>query len=196
MSKNVSFTSYSVWHVNKVKWFQVFLCITNNSIEHQSFIYTQLNVKIVLFRTIQLSMSMQFSSIWPIDRNLTGATSPGQSGPGSDSNEEVLSILQISSISAASPSDCLVSYPGHSLEGVLPLYRETVGVFYCLSRLGQRILVEGVLLLYKDAASVFYSLSRLAWYYLCENSVNKKNLHRESLVWFLWLRAYQSSRVI
>ena len=26
----------------KVKWFQVLLCITNNSINHQSFIYTQL----------------------------------------------------------------------------------------------------------------------------------------------------------
>ena len=31
--------------VNKVKWFQVLLCITNNSIKHQSFIYLQLTVK-------------------------------------------------------------------------------------------------------------------------------------------------------
>ena len=31
--------------VNKVKWFQVLLCITNNSIKHQSFIYTHLNQK-------------------------------------------------------------------------------------------------------------------------------------------------------
>ena len=33
-----------------VKWFQLLLCITNNSIKHQSFVYTQLNVKTVLFQ--------------------------------------------------------------------------------------------------------------------------------------------------
>ena len=33
------------------------------------------------------------SSIWPIDRTLTGAITPGQSEPGSDGNEEVLNIL-------------------------------------------------------------------------------------------------------
>ena len=37
-------------------------------------------------------MSMQFSSIWPIDRTLSGATTQGQSGPGSNGNEEVLCI--------------------------------------------------------------------------------------------------------
>ena len=40
---------------------------------------------------------------------------PGQSGPGSNANEEVLCIPQSSSITETSPSDCLVSYPGHSL---------------------------------------------------------------------------------
>ena len=49
--------------VNKVKWFQVLLCITNNLIKHQSFIYTQLNVKAVLFQIIQFRISTQFSSI-------------------------------------------------------------------------------------------------------------------------------------
>ena len=56
------------------------------------FVYTQLDVKIVLFQTIQFSISTvsisktvlfqavqfsintQFSSIWPIDRTLSGAT--------------------------------------------------------------------------------------------------------------------------
>ena len=37
------------------------------------------------------------SSIYPIDKILSGATTPGQSGPGSDGNE-VLHILQSSSI--------------------------------------------------------------------------------------------------
>ena len=71
--------------------------------------------KPVLFHMIQFSISMQFSSIWPIDRGLSGATIPGQIGPGSDGNEGVLRIPQSSSIIGASPSDCLVSYPGRSL---------------------------------------------------------------------------------
>ena len=61
-------------------------------------------------QTIQFSISMQFSSIWPIDRVLSGATIPGQSGPGSNGNEGVLRIPQSSSITGTSPSDCLVSY--------------------------------------------------------------------------------------
>ena len=76
-----------------------------------------LDAKTVLFQAIQFSISTQFSSIWPIDRTLSGATTPDQSGPGSDSNEEVLHISQTSNITGASPSDCLVSYPGHSLAG-------------------------------------------------------------------------------
>ena len=39
-----------------VKWFQVLLCITNNSIKHEWFVYTQLNDKTVLFQTIQFNM--------------------------------------------------------------------------------------------------------------------------------------------
>ena len=56
-------------------------------------------------------------SIWLTDRTLSGATTPGQSGPGSDDNEEVLPISQSSSIIGTSPSDCLVSYAEHSLGG-------------------------------------------------------------------------------
>ena len=39
---------------------------------------------------------MPFSSIQPIDRALSGATIPGQSGPGSNDNEGVLCIPQSS----------------------------------------------------------------------------------------------------
>ena len=46
---------------------------------------------------------------------LIGATTPGQSGPGSHGNEGVLFILQSSSIAGKSTSVCLISYPGHSL---------------------------------------------------------------------------------
>ena len=58
---------------------------------------------------------MQLSSIWPIDRTLSVATTQGQSGPGSDGNEGVLHTSQSSRITGTLPSDCLVSYAGHSL---------------------------------------------------------------------------------
>ena len=86
-----------------------------------------LNVKTDLFQVIQLSISTQFSSMWLIDRILSGATSLGLSGPGSDGNEEVLYISQSSGITGSSPSDCLVSYPGHLLVGsrLIPLQRSS-----------------------------------------------------------------------
>ena len=53
---------------------------------------------------------MQCTSIWPIDRTLSGAITPGQSGPGRDDNKGVLCIPQSSSITGTLPSDYLVSY--------------------------------------------------------------------------------------
>ena len=43
------------------KQFQVLLCITNNSIKHQLFVYTQLKGQIVLFLKIQFSISPSFT---------------------------------------------------------------------------------------------------------------------------------------
>ena len=80
-----------------------------------------LNIKTVLFQAIQLSISTQFSSIWHIVRTLSGVTTLGQNVSGSDDNEEVLRIPQSSSITGTSPSDYLVSYPGHSLKGSYPI---------------------------------------------------------------------------
>ena len=82
----------------------------------------------VLIQTIHFSLSMQFNSIQPIDRALSGATIPGQSGPGSYGNEGVLHIPQSPSITETSPSDCLVSYTRHLWWGV----------FYSPSQLGKR----------------------------------------------------------
>ena len=80
---------------------------------------------------------MSNSTIWPINRPLSGATIPGQSGPGSDGNKVELCILQSSHITGASTSDCLVLYPGHSLGGgVLLLSRDAVVIFYSPSQLG------------------------------------------------------------
>ena len=81
---------------------------------------------------------MLLGSIWPIDRTLSGATTPSLSGHGSDGNEGVLHIPQSSSITGTTPSDCLVSYAGHSWGGAC---REAVGVFYSPSQLGNLILV-------------------------------------------------------
>ena len=55
-----------------------------------------------------------------MDRALSGATTPGQSGPGSDGNKGVLRISQSSNITGTLPSDCLVSYQGHLLVGSYP----------------------------------------------------------------------------
>ena len=74
-------------------------------------------LKTVPFQTIQFSISTQLSSILPINRTKSSATIPGQNGPGSKGNEGILCILQSSSITEAPPSNCLVSYPGHSLVG-------------------------------------------------------------------------------
>ena len=47
--------------LHMVKWFQVLLCNTNNSIKHQSFVYTQLNDQTVLFPKIKFSISHLFA---------------------------------------------------------------------------------------------------------------------------------------
>ena len=62
-----------------------------------------------------------FCSIWPIDRILSGASTPGESGPGGNGNEGVLHIPQISK-NGASLSDGLMSYnqDTHWRERVLP----------------------------------------------------------------------------
>ena len=73
--------------------------------------------KIVLFQSTQLS------STWLIHKNLSGASTLGQSGHGSDGNKDALRIPHSSSIIVTSPSDCLVFYPEHSLGGLTPLQR-------------------------------------------------------------------------
>ena len=75
-------------------------------------------------------------SIWPIERTLSSATTPGLNGRGSNGNEGVLHILQIS-YAGVSLSDGLLSYPELSLGGgVLFLSRYVVSIFYSPSWLG------------------------------------------------------------
>ena len=63
---------------------------------------------------------MSNGSIWPIDKTLSSATTPGQIRPGNNCCEGVLRIPQSSSITGASPSGCLVSYPRHTFGDSYP----------------------------------------------------------------------------
>ena len=78
-----------------------------------------------LFKTVQFSISTQFSSIWPIDRTLSGATNPAQSGQGNDGTGGVLCIPQSSCITGTSPSDCFVSKQDPRWGSLTPLQRSS-----------------------------------------------------------------------
>ena len=88
---------------------------------------------------------MSNSFIWLIERTLSGATTPGQSRPSSDSNERVLWIPLSFGITVALLSDGLISYTS-TRWCILPLGRYAVGVFYTPSRLGCCQLVDFVVL--------------------------------------------------
>ena len=109
-----------LWHINHWRLFNaksisihINSFISNNSVKDE---YTISMSKIVLFQTIQFSISKLFSSIWVIHRTLSGATTLSQSVPESGDNEWAHRIPQSSRITGVSPSDCFVSYPGNSLE--------------------------------------------------------------------------------
>ena len=72
-----------------------------------------LNVKSILYIRM-CGISTLFNFIEPGERAQSIATTLDQSGPGSNGNKGVLRIPQSFSIIGASPSDCLVSYPGHT----------------------------------------------------------------------------------
>ena len=97
----------------------------NISISSCSVYSSSLIQLIQIIQAVQYSISIQFSSIQPIDRALSGATTSGQSGPGSNGNEGVLCILQHCSITGTSLSDCLVSYLGYSFVGLTSLQRSS-----------------------------------------------------------------------
>ena len=83
-------------HTQDTKRFQVLLSNTNNSIQHRSSVCTQLN-------DFKYTKSLDIF-IWLIDEILTGTSTRGQSGPGSNGNKEALHIPQ-SPRNGASSSD-------------------------------------------------------------------------------------------
>ena len=74
-----------------------------------------LYIHTVLFQTIQFSISTLFSSIYPIDRAYPVLSLRPKVELEAIAIEGVLRIIQNSRITGASPSYCLMSYPGHSL---------------------------------------------------------------------------------
>ena len=59
--------------------------------------------------------SAEIQSVYSIALADRDENQMGQSGSGSNGNEEVIHFPQNSSITGTSPSDCLVSYQGHTL---------------------------------------------------------------------------------
>ena len=84
----------------------------NNSVKHRSFVYTQLNDQTFLFKKKLIYHLFALN----LGRTLTGATTLGLIGAGSDGNEGALHTPINWSITRSSPSDCLLSYAGHSLK--------------------------------------------------------------------------------
>ena len=105
---------------------------------------------------------MSYSSIWPTDRTLSGATIQGQSRSGSNGNVGVLRILQNSSIPGVLPPDYLVSHPGHLLgKGILPLSRDAVSAFYSPSQLDLDMMCRN----YSSKCQVLYLPAHHSWQY-------------------------------
>ena len=106
--------------------------MTNNSNKHQIFVYTQLNDQTVLFlENLACHFFAHGLSVkqfyWTHRKDLSRTTTSGESRRGRN-DKRVLHILQ-SSKTGVSPSDCLVSYVGHSLGWVLPPCRDWANMF-------------------------------------------------------------------
>ena len=97
----------------------VLLCITDYSIR-QSFAYTKCAISnnSILFKSFVFTQFKFQTVLWPIEKTLSGATTPGQSGPGRNYHVDVLHISQCSR-TGTSPSDGIVSHAGHSLGRIL-----------------------------------------------------------------------------
>ena len=105
--------------LNASKYYYVSLTIQLN-IRH---LFTHLNDQIQFSLSIVPclhTVKCKNSSISAIDKILSGATTPGQSGPVNKGNKGVICIPQSSSITETSPSECLVSYSRFSLREYYP----------------------------------------------------------------------------
>ena len=96
MPKNISISSNSVEHTKTVS-FQTILWSISTQFKckytvylSKTFLFRVIHFsQTVLIQAIQFRISTQFSSIWPIDRTLSGTTTPRLSGHESDGNEGI-----------------------------------------------------------------------------------------------------------
>ena len=94
------FYSILLIHLHTVKWLQVFLCITDNSIKRQSFVYKQLNDQSSISdNSIEHNSFVCTNQL--IDRTLSR-------GPGRDGNEGLFCISQSPCITGATSSDAIL----------------------------------------------------------------------------------------
>ena len=107
---------------------------------------------------------------------LSGATTLGLSGPGSYSNKEVLCIFQSSSISRASPSDCLMLYLEHSLGRS---YSSAEKQLVYSTAPADWAIIAGVLLLCRDVVDVFF---HPGWLGLTKDCIETKSKMPSNLV--------------
>ena len=144
-------------------------------------ISTQFKCRTDLFQAILFSISTQFRSIWPIERTLSSANNPGLSWPGSDGNEGVHRILQSSTITEASPSDFLVSYPRNSWECLSPLRICSRCILLPKPTRLSLLYWEGGLTPCREAVDVFYSPS-VDW----ASWLFKVSLTQEYYIYVFW----------
>ena len=155
--------------------------------------------KTVLFQRIQFNINTKFISIVPIDRNLSGATIPSQTGTGSNSNEEA--FPKAPALHGTSPSDCLESYPVIGEGVVLPLCREAVSIFYSPSQLDKSKVMLGTIdegnlkspisiattLMCRRGCNSFPRIALLYPWYILYNTEHQGRRYQvpffESLVW-------------
>ena len=116
-----------------------------------------LNVKTVLFKIIHFSVSIQFISLWPIDKTLSGGTTPNQNRPGSDGKKGYFAFLK--SPALLEPYHQIVSchIQDTCCGEILLLCRDAVGAFCSSSWQGHRILVGRVLPFDRDSVGKIYS---------------------------------------
>ena len=111
--------------------------------------------KTILFQTIHFSISAQFSSIWTIDKTLSGATTLGQSGPESEGNKGYSTFPK--ALALLEPQHKIISVISRTLIGWGSYSSAEMQSVYFTAPADWATLVEGLLLFCRDAVGVFYS---------------------------------------
>ena len=129
------FLAVQLSKINEVKWFQVLLCITNNSFKYQSFVYIQLNDQTVLFLTFQVFRCTHFQCKTFLFDPLIGR----------------YQVLQLPEW----------TWKRRQWKGTLhsPTLQHYWSLIIRLYNVIIRTIVQGVLLFFRDAVGVFYTSS-------------------------------------